>query len=143
MFSKKKKETNNLAPNILNYTTWEQDLGFLTLMITRATNHHKLYFIDTYMTQLEGNMMIRDEDIQESYVQLVEEVVESLSENYINFLITKYFKNKLALITFISDSVYLEILANANKANKNKIEGIRHKQVAKEVLSLNVKKKDI
>ena len=125
-----------------NYKTWEEDFGFLNLIIARTTNTHNLFFIQTYSAQLENNMMIRDEDIEESHSKLVLEVINSLSESYVNFLSTKYFKNKEALYSFISDSIYIDILKNANNANKAKITKIRSNQLSEEVWSLNNLKKD-
>lgn len=141
MFNSKKellaKQAAQLQILSNNYTTWEQDFGFLTLIISRATAAHKVFFLETYATQLEGNMMIKDEDIEESFIDLVEQVVSTLSDNYINFLITKYFKNKETLIQFISDSVYVEVIKNASSANKAKLQKSKFAKLSKDILSLN------
>jgi hypothetical protein len=49
------QEQNAKISAILNnYTTWEQDFGFLSLIITREVNLHKLFILETYSMQLEG-----------------------------------------------------------------------------------------
>jgi hypothetical protein len=145
MFGKKYKEIiakqqEQIRILSSNYTTWESDLGFLVLIISRATSAHKVFFLETYSSQLEGNMMIKDEDLTESYNELVEEIVSTLSDEYVNYLVTRYFKSKEKLIQFVSDSVYMEVIKNASMTNKAKLQRSKFTKTSTEILSLNTEK---
>lgn len=134
----KQQEQIKLLSN--NYTIWENDLGFLVLIISRATAAHKVFFLETYSSQLEGNMMIKDEDLTESYNELVEEIISTLSDTYVNYLVTKYFKSKEKLIQFVSDSVYMEVIKNASQTNKAKLQRSKFTKTSNDILSLNTEK---
>ncbi len=121
----------------VTYANWEQDFGFLTLMMTRNINMQKAFFIDPYVGQLDGMSMLKDEDIEDSITQIVEETYTSLSDNYINFLVSKYFKDRQALLSFISDHVYVEVLKNATSANKDKIAKQYQNKIVKKLNDLN------
>lgn len=121
----------------VTYANWEQDFGFLTLIMTRNINMHKAFFIDPYVGQLDGMGMIKDDDIDDSINQIVEDTYTSLSDNYINFLVSKYFKDRKALLSFISDHVYVEVLKNATSANKDKIAKKYQNKIVKKLNDLN------
>ena len=137
-----KQQAEQLAILSSNYKSWEEDFGFLNLIMTRTTNAHKLFYLETYSAQLENNMVLKDDDILDSVVDLVTNIIESLSDNYIKFLTNKYFKNEKELYSYISDSVYIDVLKNANKTNLNKIAKIHHKKLSEEIWSLNTKKSE-
>ena len=146
MFGKKKK-TQELIQRAqvttTNYTTWEQDIGFLTLLLTREINANKLFVLMPMSKQLDKTSSIRDEDIVDSVSSVIGNILNTLSENYVNFLINKYFKNYDALVNFIADSVYLEVFKNANEENQNKINVIKSKSLSKAIGDLNRRKIDI
>lgn len=146
MFGKKKK-TQELIQKAqviaTNYTTWEQDFGFLTLLLTREINANKLFVLMPMSKQLDKTSSIRDEDIVDSVSSVIGNILNTLSENYVNFLINKYFKNYDALVNFIADSVYLEVFKNANEENQNKINVIKSKSLSKAIGDLNRRKIDI
>lgn len=146
MFGKKKK-TQELIQRAqvaaTNYTTWEQDFGFLTLLLTREINANKLFVLMPMSKQLDKTSSIRDEDIVDSVSSVIGNILNTLSENYVNFLINKYFKNYDALVNFIADSVYLEVFKNANEENQNKINVIKSKSLSKAIGDLNRRKIDI
>lgn len=136
---KKKQITQPQMP--VTYANWEQDFGFLTLIMTRNINMQKAFFIDPYVGQLDGMGMLKDEDIEDSITQIVEETYTSLSDNYINFLVSKYFKDRQALLSFISDHVYVEVLKNATSANKDKIAKQYQNKIVKKLNDLNTTSK--
>ena len=54
-------------------------------------------------------------------------IYTTFSENYVNFLVSKYFASKEKLIEFISDNVYVELLKSADNENKEKIKRLQIK----------------
>jgi len=146
MFGKKRKKeqrpVNQAMVNPTYYSAWQQDLGFLTLIMERNINIHKAVFINPYIKQVDGSGMIRDEDINESIVDIIEAVYKSLSDEYIEFLSTKYFNGEDALLSFISDHVYMQVLNNANDANVDKMKSIYQNKLISRVSDLNKKIRD-
>jgi hypothetical protein len=55
------------------------------------------------------------------YLDVVTEIFSSLSKNYTDYLISKYFSDEKALIEFVSESVYSELVSSAVNANSGKI----------------------
>jgi len=125
MFGKKKQ---NDKP-IMNYVNWEADFGFLLLMINTKVRYAKTFNIQAFAQLLKNkNDFIHDKDIDGEeneadnvYLETVDEIYSSLSNNYKNYLIEKYFGTEKALITFISESVREDILISAIQENQNKI----------------------
>jgi len=124
------------------YSAWEQDFGFLTLILTRNINMHKVFFIEPYVKQLEGSATIKDDEITKSIADIVESVFKALSDNYIDFLVKKYFKDESELLDFISDEVYVEVLKNATDANRTKLNKIYQKNFVKKINTLNMLNKE-
>ena len=153
MFGKKKikmleKENAELKQKIVElskpvdlipqyYSAWEQDFGFLTLILTRNINMHKVFFIEPYIKQLDGSGTIKEEEITASIEDIIEAVFSSLSDTYIDFLVKKYFKDQSELLDFISDEVYVEVLKNATDANRAKLNKVYQKNFVKKINTLN------
>ena len=140
LFRKKKKHKEEGLPKITDYTDWEKDLGFLTLIMTRKKNITKNYFIDIYSTQLKDTDYIRDTDLQKIMSDSVLEVMEGLSQNYKDFLYLKYFGSEVGLIKFITEDFYVDLTNSAIKQNASKLtKNIQKKRVETVVQKNTVK----
>jgi len=131
LFKKKKEE-----PKVLftDYTNWDKDLGFLTLLMTRKKNITKNYFINIYSSQLKDTDYVRDEDLEPIIIKSVNEIIKELSESYKIFLVTKYFGNEKELIKFLTEDFYVEL---SNAAIVQNTEKIRSNATKKRVIDVN------
>lgn len=125
----KKKEKNELIKKIeeyksamLNYSSWEQDFGFLLLMMNKKITYSINFVINILSKQLNDSEYIHDDDIRKEFDNIVQEIYSSLSENYKKFLTMKYFSSNDELIRFISESVYSELLKSSIENNNSKIQ---------------------
>ena len=74
-----------------NYTVWQEDLGFLNLVMTRKKNITKNFYIEIFDKQLSNTDYITDEDLEDIIEESVKEVVLELSPKYKAYLADKYF----------------------------------------------------
>lgn len=124
----------------LDYSKWDLEWGWLLAEIQRNVEMHKVFYIDTYIKQLqESTAMIKDSDLEESLAKIVENVYSELSPTYIELLTLKYANGKEALLQIISDSVYMDVLKNASEANKNKFKAFLNKRGIDNVNKMNSK----
>jgi len=125
MFGKKKetkKEETLQVKSEENYMNWEQDLGFLNLLMTRKKNIIKNYFIAIFKTQLvKDTDFIRDEDLEEVISASIYEVFNEISSTYRAYLTTKYFGSEEELLRFITEDFYVELTAAAINQNNEKV----------------------
>lgn len=140
IFRRKKKQPVNIN---LNYTTWEADFGFLTLLLTKEINANRTFIINPMSTQMDGYGTIKDSDVSETIEIVATNVLSSLSNNYKQFLLMKYFRDEEALVSFIVTTVYLEIFKASTEANMSKINNIKAKALSKNILKMNNLSKDI
>ena len=138
MFGKKKKKEEQ--PKTYDYTKWEDDLGFLTLTITRKLNIAKEFNLKILGDQLrEDNAFIGDKDITDLYQSTTADIYDTLSENYKNYLIDKYFGTEKALIAFIAETVIEELITTAIEKNNLKIKTKYSKEMVDAISDLNKK----
>jgi hypothetical protein len=120
--NKKNLEKANSAVKVLSdYTTWEDDLGFLNLIIDRKKNITKNYYINIFASQLQETDYIRDEDLESIIYKGVTEVIKEISPNYKKHLISRYFADETQLIKFITEEFYVDLTAAAINQNNTKI----------------------
>jgi hypothetical protein len=131
-----KKKIKDEKPKVLytDYTNWEKDLGFLTLIMSRKKNITKNYYISIYSSQLKDTDYVRDEDLEDIIVNSVSEVVKELSGSYKEFLISKYFGNEKELVKFLTEDFYVDFTNSAITQNFDKI---KQNATKKRVSSLN------
>ena len=72
---------------------------------------------------------------------LVYNIYTTFSDNYVRFLVSKYFASKEKLIEFISDNVYIELLKSADNENKEKIKKIQIKNRLNSIRRANERNK--
>lgn len=139
MFNKNKKNKEE-APKIpVSYANWEQDFGFLTLVLARQVNMNNIFYIDAYSSQLDKFDTLKDSDLKDAHIEIVYNVYKTFSKTYTDFLINKYFANEEELIQFISDNVYIELLNKADAKNKEKIRQFMYKKTVKNINAINLK----
>lgn len=125
---------------LLDYTKWEQDFGYLTLLINRKIEISKRFFLGILSDQLaDSKNYIRDEDIQKEFKNIVSEIWNSISDNYKNFLVNKYFKDEQELIKFLAETVYSELVKIAINNNNDKISKIYSAELINKISELNKK----
>ena len=137
MFKKKIKQ----GPVQFSYSNWEQDFGFLTLVLARHVNMNKEFYIKIYASQLDGLDTLKGRDLKQAHEDIVYNIYTTFSENYVNFLVSKYFASKEKLIEFISDNVYVELLKSAEGENKEKIKKIQIKNRLNSIRRANERNK--
>lgn len=142
MFIRKKKLNELLKKQNQNfdYTKWESDFGFLTLMINRKVQIAKQFFIIPMSEQVESKDFIHDSDLTKEYIKIVNEIWNSLSENYKKFLITKYFRDEKEVLNFLSETVYSELINSSININKEKISKSLSNMVLNTISKLNKEK---
>ena len=137
MFKKKTKQ----GPVQFSYSNWEQDFGFLTLVLARHVNMNKEFYIKTYASQLDNLDTLKEKDLKQAHEDIVYNIYTTFSENYVNFLVSKYFASKEKLIEFISDNVYVELLKSADSENREKIKKIQIKNRLNSIRRANERNK--
>ena len=137
MFKKKIKQ----GPVQFSYSNWEQDFGFLTLVLARHVNMNKEFYIKTYASQLDNLDTLKEKDLKQAHEDIVYNIYTTFSENYVNFLVSKYFASKEKLIEFISDNVYVELLKSADSENREKIKKIQIKNRLNSIRRANERSK--
>ena len=137
MFKKKTKQ----GAVQFSYSNWEQDFGFLTLVLARHVNMNKEFYIKTYASQLDNLDTLKEKDLKQAHEDIVYNIYTTFSENYVNFLVSKYFASKEKLIEFISDNVYVELLKSADNENKEKIKKLQIKNRLNSIRRANERNK--
>lgn len=135
MFKKKPVQ----QPKEPNYKDFNEDLGFLYLVLNRKKEITVRYFINIYAQQKTDSDPITDEEIESLVEKQVKDTLNSIGDNYKNFLITKYFGSLNNLISFIAEDVYMDFTTKAIKNNLTKLENrIKVDKIA-QILNSNVK----
>lgn len=134
MFGKKKKEEMaRLSARASNYTDWDKDLGFLTLILTRKKNITKEFLLNTYNMQTTAKNPLTDADLEEPITNITIDILGSLGKNYKTFLVEKYFGSEERLIEYIAEDVYVDLVGAAIQINKGKARITLNTQFAKKL----------
>lgn len=143
MLKKKKKEMSEKPKQFFDYKNWEDDFGFLNLILEKKKTITSEFLIKTYGSQLKkSNDYLKDEDIQPQIISTVNETFSSLSESYRDFLIAKYFGSEESLIAYITEDVTLSLTITTINTNRSKIiTNFKNEQVRK-ILEMNEKEKN-
>lgn len=136
MFFKKKQIQE--APK-LDYTKWNDDLGFLNFISTRKKNITKEYLISVYQKQKSDKDYLTDEEIEPIVNDIVNEIISQISDSYKSFLIEKYFGSIESLIKFISEDVYVDLTSDAINRNIKKITATVQKNALSALSGMNKK----
>ena len=134
MFGKKKKEPEK---PVISYKDWEQDLGFLTLILNRKKGITKEYLINTYSLQKKDKDYITDEELDPIIENIVTNVITQLGGKYKAFLIEKYFGSEENLLAFITEDVYVDLVSDTINRNVGKIKNNLQKELLNKLNNLN------
>lgn len=140
-FKKKKKPEQQTQIIKYQYSDWDKDLGFLIYILNRKKNIVEKFIIDTYNDQKSSNDFLTDEEIEPVVTDICKEVTEGIGENYKKFLIDKYFGSQENLIKYISEDVYVSVVAASIEKNSGKISRVLSKKLVESVSSLNKSEK--
>ena len=123
MFGKKKKiNKDNIPAKFQAYNDWENDFGYLTLIMTRRINLAKKYDITLFAKMLENKAdFVKQNDVEPIYINTTNQIYSMLSQNYKNFLIEKYFGEDKNLLYFIEELVLDEFISAGIGLNEEKI----------------------
>ena len=86
---------------------FEKDIIFLNYIINHKIQQHKLFILDPM--RVSRNFLLREEDFDKYLNQIIDEVLDSLSESYIKTL-SKYFSED-GLIKYITEMVMKHLTA--------------------------------
>lgn len=134
LFNKKTENKKNL-----DYTNWEKDFGFLTLIMTRKKGISKEFIIGTYNRQKEETDYLTDDEIDPVVTRIVGEIFDQIGDNYKNFLINKYFGTQENLIKYISEDVYVDLVSDTINRNVKKITSNLQKKIINTISGMNKK----
>ena len=139
LFKKKNKKELNSS---FNYTTFDEDFKFLNMIMTRKKNITKEFQINTFSTQQAEKDFLRDEDIEPHILNITNETIGSIGDNYKNFLVSKYFGSIENLIKFIAEEIYVSLVSEVINKNAEKTTKLVRKTVIESISNLNRNKKD-
>lgn len=125
---------------VVDYTNWEKDLGFLMLILSRKKGIVKEFIIGIYDKQKKDSDYLTDEEMDPIILNIVNETMNQLGSEYKEFLIKKYFGSEESLISFISEDVYVDLVSDAIKRNTKKITTTIQSGILKAVSNLNKSK---
>ena len=121
----------------LDYTNWEKDLGFLTLILSRKKGITKEFLIGIYDKQKKDTDYLTDDELEPIVGNIVNEVVDQLGAKYKIFLIDKYFGSEESLVKFITEDVYVDLVSDSINRNIKKISSNIQKKFIKNLTGLN------
>lgn len=136
----KKNKINEEKKEYYNYKDWEYDFGFLNLIMNRKKNITKEFLINTFNMQKNDKDYLNDSEIEPIISDIVSDILESIGSAYKDFLIEKYFGTEEALLSFITEDCYIDIVSDAINRNNKKIQMSLHKQQMSLINNLNKKK---
>jgi hypothetical protein len=121
----------------LDYTNWEKDLGFLTLILSRKKGITKEFLIGIYDKQKKDTDYLTDDELEPVVGNIVNEVIDQLGAKYKIFLIDKYFGSEESLVKFITEDVYVDLVSDTINRNIKKISNNIQKKFIKNLTGLN------
>lgn len=136
LFKRKKKLVEQKE---YKYDNWETDFGFLNLVLTRKKNIQDQFYTSMYSEQKGVNDLLTDEEVEPIIASILRDTLALLGNNYKNFLIEKYFGSEDALISYISEDIYVSLISSAISKNTKKIVNNVKTKVIKTVSNLNKK----
>lgn len=122
-----------------DYTNWEKDFGFLTLITNRKKGISKEFLIATYNRQKAETDYLTDEEIEPVVSKIVFEIIGQLGKKYKDFLVDKYFGTDENLISYISEDVYVDLVSDTINRNVKKITSNLQKKIISSISGMNKK----
>lgn len=123
-----------VRPIIYQYNNWHEDFGFLQLIMEQKFNGVS-GIISMYSRQL-NDKVLKDEDVLTYFEDLVNSIVDTLSSSYITMLISKYFKDQVQLVKFISETCYVKLVEFGTNQNEKKISELVKNKINKQIIDM-------
>lgn len=98
----------------------EDDFHVLNQMLDLKISHYENVIFVYNRYQEEKKVSVTSEEIDKSTKDIIYDSFKNLSEDYIEYLILKYFASKEAMIDTYTQRVYLRLFAFANTYNLSK-----------------------
>lgn len=139
----KEKEENDRKMAILKtgYTTWNEDFGFIILLMSEELKNQTKYVLETLSKQYAQNnnsyTQVTDKDIRAIFTDMLTSVMTKLSPNYVDFLCTKYFRSIDSLSQWIGEYLYDGIVDATIHINNKQISDEYSKKMSDRVYSMN------
>jgi hypothetical protein len=104
-----------------NETKIKDDFNVLNEILDLKTSHYEdvLFVYNRY--QEDKKVDVNTEEIDKATKDIIKETLLSLSDKYIEYLCTKYFKDVGALVDVYTQKVYVRLFKYANTYNINRI----------------------
>jgi hypothetical protein len=85
----------------------------------KISNYEEVMFVyNRYQEDKKVN--VSTEEIDKATRSIIKDTIMSLSERYVNYLCTKYFKSEEALVDVYTQRVYMRLFKFANDYNINR-----------------------
>lgn len=120
-----------------DYTNFEKEFGFLNLILSRKKGITKEFLIGVYANQKSEKDYLTDEEINPIVEDIVIEVLSQIGDTYKNFLIDKYFGDEEALIKYITEDVYVDLISDSINRNTIKIKNGMYGKLVSNLGKLN------
>lgn len=136
MFNKKLKERikeleSQLAiKSVLsnyNETKIQDDFLVLNQVLDLKTSHYEnvVFIYNRYREEKKVN--VTDEEINKATSDIIAETIKTLSTSYIEYLTTKYFDSRAALVDVYTQRVYIRLFAFANDYNVAELRKVQNR----------------
>jgi hypothetical protein len=143
---KKKEDVNSTIPaadNFRNfdYTKWNEDFGFIIMMMSNELSIQTKYVVDILVKQYSsannGLGTVHDRDIEDIFSEMLRTIIGELSDNYVSFMTSKYFKSDTAFYNWIGTYLYGSLVETATKINTDQIKTTYASTSAQKIYAMN------
>jgi hypothetical protein len=126
----------------INYKDWQQDFGFLSLLLSRKEKKAAEMYIQMLSQQNGDDATIKDDQLEEVIQRVVMDVYSSLSMPYRVYMSEKYFGSNENLLSYITEDVYTNLSMTAIDSNTEKAKKVFNKQRMDTIKRLNEQEKE-
>lgn len=117
---KKELEDKKMIFNY-NETKIKDDFNVLNEILELKISHYEDVTFIYNRYQEDKKVNVKSEEIEKATSDIVKETLMCLSDNYLKYLCTKYFKSEATLVDVYTQKVYVRLFAFANNYNVSKI----------------------
>lgn len=105
-----------------NETKIKDDFNVLNEILELKISHYEDVTFIYNRYQEEKKVNVKSEEIDKATSDIIKETLMCLSDNYLEYLCTKYFKTEAALVDLYTQKVYIRLFAFANNYNVSKMQ---------------------
>jgi len=102
-----------------NMNKLEDDFNVLNQILDLKTQNYEnvIFVFNRYKEEKKVN--VSTDEIEKATKDIIAETFKSLSDEYLNYLIGKYFSSKDSMVDIYTQKIYLRLFAYANNYNMN------------------------